>query len=238
MPKENQTKFQSTQNYVDIGEIREGILITRDGGLRMILMSSAINFDLKSEQEQNALIGQYQNFLNSLNFPIQILMHSRKLDLTNYLEKLQQRSLVEKNQLIKIQIDDYVIFIKRLLTIANIMDKKFYIVIPMNPPSVQSRGFFDKIFNPVNKMNVQISPTEFKTFKERLLERANTVISGLGSLGIRTIPLTTQQIIELFYSSYNLEVSIKEKLTEAQNLEAPIVKPQPEKKESDSSQNI
>ena len=222
--KSKKKKKLSTQDYIDIGEIREGIVINRDGGLRLILMASAINFDLKSEQEQNALIGQYQNFLNSLTFPIQILMHSRKLDLTGYLEKLRQKSLIEKNQLIKIQIDDYVVFVKRLLTIANIMDKKFYIIIPMNPPSVQSRNFFDKILNPINRLDVKISPQEFKRFKNELSERANTIISGLGSLGIRTIPLNTQQVIELFYSSYNLEEAIKEKLTPSEELESPIIK--------------
>jgi len=214
---------QSTQDYVDIGEIRDHIVITPDGGLRMILLASAINFALKSEDEQNALVAQYQGFLNSLTFPIQILMQSRRLDLTTYLEKLKQKALVEKNQLIKIQIDDYIIFVRRLLTIANIMDKSFYVIIPMNPATVQQRGLFDKLLNPTNKLNVKISPQEFVSFKQQLNERANTVISGLGSLGVRTIPLNTQQIIELLYSSYNLEEATKEKLTEAVDLNAPVI---------------
>ena len=227
MPKKKSTsKISSTQDYIDIGEIRDGIIITKEGGLRMILLASAINFDLKSEKEQNALIGQYQNFLNSLEHPIQILMQSRKLDLTDYLEKLKQRSLIEKNQLIKIQMDDYIVFIRRLLSIANIMDKKIYIIIPMDPPSVQSRSFFDKLFNPLNKLQVKISPAEFESYKKQLLERANTVVSGLSPLGIRVIPLNTQQIIELFYSSFNLEEATKEKLLQVDNLESPIIKRQ------------
>lgn len=219
MPKTSHT----TQDYIDIAEIREGIVITKEGGLRMILMASAINFSLKSEEEQNALIGQYQNFLNSLNHTIQILMQSRRLDLTGYLEKLRQKSITEKNALIKIQIDDYIVFIKRLLTIANIMEKRFYIVIPLNPPNIQQRGVFDKLLNPINRLNVKISPQEFFHFKQELEERASTIISGLGGLGIRVIPLTTQQIIELFYSSYNLEEASKEKLIQAEDLEAPLI---------------
>lgn len=213
----------TTQDHINLGEIRDGIVITRDGGLRVVMLATSINFALKSEQEQNALIGQYQTFLNSLNFPIQIIMQSRKLDLTSYLKNLSDRTIKEENELIKVQINDYVEFIGRLINIANIMDKKFYVVVTLDPPNVKKRGIFDKIFNPTSRMEVKISTTEFKSFKQELTERASVIISGLTSLGVRVAPLNTQQIIELFYGVYNPEESTKERLTNAEELETPMV---------------
>lgn len=217
-----------TQQYLDIGEIRESIIILKEGELRLLLLANSINFALKSEQEQQALIGQYQSFLNSLDFPIQIVMQSRKLDLTNYLKKLEERSEKEKNELIKIQTIDYVAFIKRLINIANIMDKKFYIVVPLNPVNVEKRGLFDKLFHPTSRLTVKISDTEFKSYREELLQRANVIISGLGSLGVKIAPLNTQQIIELFYGIYNPEEASKERLIEEENLEAPLIEAETE----------
>lgn len=213
----------ATQNYINIGEIRDGIIITRDGGLRMVLLATSINFALKSEQEQNGLIGQYQNFLNSLSFPIQIVMHSRKLDLTNYLNELENRIKEEDNELIKVQIADYVQFVRRLISVANIMDKKFYCVIPLDPLNLKKRNLFDKIISPVNKMQVKISPSEFKSFKEEIMQRANVVASGLGGIGVRAAPLNTQQIIELFYGIYNPEEATKERLISANELESSVI---------------
>lgn len=229
----------STQSYVDIGEIRNGILILKDGRLRLVLLATSINFALKSEQEQNAIIGQYQNFLNSLNFNLQIVMQSRRLDLTGYLKKLSERGEQEKNELIKIQTIDYVQFIKRLITVANIMDKKFYIVIPLDPVNLQKRGLFDKIFHPTTKLQVKISDVEFKSYHEELLEMANVVIAGLSSLGVRAAPLNTQQLIELFYGVYNPEESTKERLIESQNLESPLIESEVEKPQNiKSAENL
>jgi len=212
-----------TQDHIDFAEIRNGIVILRDGGLRLILLTTSINFALKSDQEQNALIGEYQAFLNSLNFPIQILMQSRKLDLTAYLQSLEQKLQTEKNELIKIQIIDYVSFVRRLLAVTNIMHKQFYIVVPFDPINIKKRSLFDKVFAANSKLEVSISPTEFESYKQELMERAGVVASGLSGMGIRAIPLNTQEAIELFYDIYNPDESNKERLIEVDKLEAPMI---------------
>lgn len=220
----------STQDHINIARIQDGVIITRDGGLRMILLVSAVNFALKSEQEQNALIFQYQNFLNSLTFPLQIVIQSRQLDLTGYLAKLEERLTDEGNELLQIQIEDYIDFVKRLITIANIMDKKFFIVIPYDTPSLHQRSFFDSLFHP-KKTAPDISLPEFKRFREELLQRTNVVMSGLSPLGIRSIPLDTQQLIELYYQTFNPEEGQKEKLGDEEQLVAPLIESEAEGKQ-------
>jgi len=219
-------KRASTQAHLDIVEIREGITILKDGGLRMTLLASSVNFALKSEQEQNAIVMGYQNFLNSLTFPIQILMQSRRLDLEKYLQKLELRLKSETNELIQIQINDYIAYIRKLVTIANIMEKKFFIVIPYAPPKAQTRSFFDQILNPTANRAPLMSEIEFKKYREEMTERANVVAGGLGALGVKIISLSTQQVIELLYSSYNLEEAEAEKLVENQNLSGSIIEKQ------------
>lgn len=216
-------KLHSTQEYLEIAEIREGIVILRDGSMRIVLLASAINFALKSEKEQNALIFQYQNFLNSLTFPIQIVMQSRKIDLAPYLTKLEERLDLEENELLQIQINDYMQFINRLIKIANIMDKKFFVVIPFTPPGLQKRTLFDKILHPSRLTVMEISETEFKSYKEELAERANIVLNGLSALGIRTATLDTQQVVELLYATYNPEEASKERLTQIEDLAQPVI---------------
>lgn len=223
-------KTSPTQQYLDISEIRDGVIITRDGGLRAVLLATSINFALKSEQEQNAIVGQYQLFLNSLNFPLQIVMQSRKLDLTNYLKKLEDKLDTQKNELIKIQITDYVAFIRKLITVANIMDKKFYAVVQFNPPNLQKRNLFDKIFHPGSTLSVKISTDEFKIYRQELMERVNVIVNGLGSLEVRSAMLNTQQVIELFYGLYNPEEAAKERLIEEKALESPLISKEQAKK--------
>lgn len=226
-------KHPSTQEHINIARIQDGVIITRDGGLRMVLLVSAVNFALKSEQEQNALIFQYQNFLNSLSFPIQIVIQSRQLDLSGYLAKLEERLTDETNELLQTQIEDYIEFVKKLVTIANIMDKKFFLVIPFDPPNLKQRSFFDKLFHP-KKTAVDISLPEFKRYREELLQRANVIMGGLSPLGIRSIPLDTQQLIELFYQTFNPEEGQKEKLGEEEALVAPVIEAESEAPQSQS----
>lgn len=227
--KQEPIKKPSTQEHLDVAEIREGIVILKDGGLRMILMASSINFALKSEAEQNAITMRYQGFLNSLNFPIQILMQSRKLDLEKYLQKLEIRLKQEINELIQIQINDYIDYIRKLVTVANIMDKKFFIVIPYTPSQVQARGIFDKLINPTKNIAPTFSEVEFKKYKEEMIQRGNVVANELGAIGVKVIPLSTQQIIELLYSSYNLEEAQSEKLTDIDDLASNLVQKQKNK---------
>lgn len=221
--KQSPKTISSTQEHLNIAEIKDGLIILKDGGLRMVLLASSINFALKSEQEQNAITAGYQNFLNSLSFNIQILMQSRRLDLEHYLQKLQVRLKEETNELIQLQINDYIEYIRKLITIANIMEKKFFVVIPFTPPKVQSRTIFDKLFR-FNAISApRISDLEFKKYKEEMIQRANVIASGLGALGVKVVPLSTQQIIELLYSSYNLEEAESQKLTEFEQVSSSIV---------------
>lgn len=218
----------STQEHLKFAEIHEGMVITKTGELRAILMASSINFSLKSEQEQNAIIFAYQNFLNSLEFPIQILLQSRKLDLGKYLAKLKNIASKQTNELLKMQTEGYIDFISKLITFAHIMDKKFYVVIPfLPPPKIQPGAGLLK--GGSKQPIVQMSIDEFHSYKQELEQRVQVVQAGLGSVGIRSEPLNTQQIIELFYGIYNPEESMKEKLTDYEHLIAPLVESEIEK---------
>ena len=214
----------STQDALRFAEIHNDTIVLKDGNLRQILLCSSINFALKSEQEQNALIFAYQNFLNSLDFPLQILMQSKKLDLSNYLAKLTQKAGEQQNELLRAQTLDYIDFIKRLINLANIMDKRFYVVVPyMIPPKM------DTIKNPMQNQQIKITSEEFDSYKKELEQRVHVVETGLGAIGIRTALLNTQQLIELLYGVYNPEEAHKEKLTDAENLTGEIVKSEIEK---------
>lgn len=215
-------KIQSTQKYLDILVIKEGIIILKDGGLRSILKVSSLNFALKSEEEQSGLINQYQGFLNALKFDIQIVMQSRRLDLYNYMRYLKEVAQQQTNEMVKIQTEDYINYIERLLTKANIMDKRFYVVIPFFPTGVQQKGWIDKILGG-SKTTIQFSAEQFKSHKEQLLERANIVTQGLGGMGLKVTPLATQEIIELLYGIYNPEEAMSERLVEAGGLSAPVI---------------
>lgn len=221
--KNNQSS--STQDILKFSEIRDGIVVTRTGELRAILLVSSINFALKSEQEQNAIVFAYQNFLNSLEFPIQIVMQSRKLDLGNYLKKLKEASGTQTNELLRTQTLDYIDFITRLINIANIMDKKFYIVVSYTPPP-KLQTVPGKTQGPI-----QITTEEFNTYKQELTQRVTIAQNGLGSIGLRIAQLDTQQIIELLYGIYNPEEAAKEKLTPYEQLTTNIVQSELEQNE-------
>lgn len=225
-------KITSTQEILKFSEIHEGIVITKTGELRAVLMVSSINFALKSEQEQNAIIYAYQNFLNSLNFSIQILMQSKKLDLTKYLATLKETAAKQINELLKIQTLDYIDFVGRLINIANIMDKKFYVVIPFMPP-IQLQPTAKKPAN-APKMTLE----EFNSYKQELAQRIQVVAGGLGSTGMRSAQLNTQQIIELFYNIYNPEESTKQKLVEMQSLTGPMVESEIEKPQTQEAPKV
>lgn len=219
----NNKQIGSSQEILKFAEIHNDTLVLKDGNLRQILLCSSINFALKSEQEQNAIVYAYQNFLNSLNFPIQILMQSKKLDLSNYLKKLSEKAAGQKNELLRAQTLDYIDFIKRLINLANIMDKRFYVVVPFIIPPKLGPGQTQMI----------LSSQEFEKYKTELEQRVQVVTSGLGSIGIRTAKLNTQQLIELFYGVYNPEEGSKEKLIEVENLTGDVVKSEIERKIDD-----
>lgn len=213
----------STQQFIDIAGIREGIIILKNGGYRLILSTSAVNFSLKSEQEQNSLVFQYQSFLNSLHFPIQIVIQSKKLDLNQYLKKLNTAKEKQKNELLRLQMEDYSEFVSQLINVANIMKKNFYVVVSYDPINISGGSIIDKIFKKNAPANIKISDVEFKRHKDELVERANVLASGLGSMGIRCVQLNTEEIIELFYKIYNPEMADKERFEDVESIDSSVV---------------
>lgn len=213
-------QIASTQDILQFAQIRDNTAILRDGNLRQIILCSSINFALKSEQEQNAIIFQFQGFLNSLSFPIQILMQSKQLDLTNYLAKLEKIAAAQTNGLLKAQTTDYIDFIGKIIVRQNIMDKRFYVVIPyMLPVNLNTV----KASSSKNAPKTTITPENFQKYKIELEQRVQVVQNGLETLGIRSATLNTQQIIELLYGVYNPEEASKEKIVEAEALSGQVV---------------
>lgn len=217
----------STQDTLLIAEIRDGVVVMRDGSMRAVIMASAINFDLMSPQERDSVEYAYQSFLNSLHFPIQIQIKSQKIDLDGYMAKLQQLRQDQDNELLGMLMDDYIANIQSLIEEVNIMDKQFYVVIPYFPPAmtkVKSANIATGIAGALKKQSVTtVSETDFKAFKEELAQRVQLVSGGLGQIGVRNIPLNTQELIDLYYTAYNPDVAQTQRLTEAAQLQTAAV---------------
>ncbi|MEK7082464.1 MAG: hypothetical protein AAB915_02190 [Patescibacteria group bacterium] len=193
------------QQFLAIDSIREDVVVLKDGGLRVILMCSSFNFALKSSDEQDAVIFQYQNFLNALDFPIQFVIHSRRLNIEPYLEALAERQKEETSELLKVQIGEYQEFIKTFVNSTNIMSKTFYAVVPFTPAIVEKGGFLTGALS-ILGIAAKKSAGESAVFEERknqLWQRVDTVMEGLRRFGIRSAPLNTEELIELFYGLYN-----------------------------------
>lgn len=213
------TKLPSTQKYLDIAEIKDDTVILNDGSLKAVLLVSSINFALKSEEEQEAIIQNYVNFLNSLRSPLQIIIQSRLLNIDYYLLNLEQTRKEIINELLKTQITDYIQFIRELIKLGDIMSKRFYVVISYNPLGSQKKGFFTQateLFSSASK--IALERKKFEKYKIVLSREVNYIISGLSSMGIKSIRLDTQSLIELFYNCYNFEVTQREKLEKLSKL--------------------
>jgi hypothetical protein len=201
------TSKSSTQQYVDVDEIREGVIVLKTGALRAVLLVSSLNFDLKSSDEQEGIILQYQNFLNSLDFPVQIVVSSRRFNIEPYLELLSEREKQQENDLLRFQITEYKEFVKNLTEVSNIMSKFFYVVIPFSSVEDQKSGFGDKMFGIFkSKQAVNSHPELFETYRSQLLQRVDHVTAALSSTGVHVTALETEEIIELLYNSYNPSV--------------------------------
>ncbi len=217
----------STQDSLLIAEIRDGVVVMRDGSLRAVIMGSAINFDLMSASERDSVEYAYQNFLNSMHFPIQILIKSQKIDLDGYIGKLQQLRTDQDNDLLALLMDDYIANIKALIEEVNIMDKQFYVVVPYFPPvlnSMKSKNVATGLAGVFKKQAVTtLGETDFAAYKEELSQRVQLVSSGLGQIGVRNIPLNTQELIDLYYSAYNPDTAQNQKLVDAAQLQTAAV---------------
>jgi len=215
----------STQENVPIAGIKDGIVILSNGQYRMVLEISAVNFSLKSEEEQNSLVMQYQSFLNSIHFPIEIVIRSKRLDLAPYINKIKQLNEKQTNELLKIQTTDYIDFVGQLINLANIMKKTFYVVLGYQPLTVGQGTVLDKLFNRNKNVmtSLKISDEEFNHNSKELRTRGQDVAQGLGSMGLHCKQLNTEEVIELFYGIYNPEIAGKERLTEAENISSAYV---------------
>lgn len=195
----------SAQDFVPIKEVRDGIIVLKDGSMRAILLASSVNFALKSTDEQQAIIFQFQNFLNSINFSIQIYTQSRKLDIRPYIALLEERIHNQVGDLMKMQTREYVEFVKNFTESTNIMTKSFFIVVPytqvlLNPGKSFKSGFFGKKSKEEKKLEAE---SEFEEKRSQLQQRIEVVEQGLVRCGVRIAPLGTEELIELFYKIFN-----------------------------------
>jgi hypothetical protein len=197
---------KSTQSFLRISEIKNDTVVMDDGTLRAIIAVSSTNFDLKSQDEQNSIIYNFQRFLNSLDFSIQILMQSRKMEIGSYLEKLKKLAEKQTNELLRVQTNEYIEFISRLIENASIMNKNFYIVVPLGDSIFpKAAGFMSRVFGKGKEKQVTQRIENFEKAKEKLDNRATSLSSNLSGIGIRAERLKTEQIIQLYYNSYNFE---------------------------------
>ena len=191
-----------TQEIIPIKEIKDGVVILKDNSLHMILMASTLNFALKSDDEQNAIVLQYQNFLNSLDFPVQFFIESRDLDIAPYISTLEEEEKKQINELLRIQIREYIEFIKNFVKTTSIVSKTFYIVVSYIPSGFGGgENFLDKIFK--KKTNQIAGDSKFDENKLQLQQRADVIQQGLVRSGIRIVSLNTEELIELFYKIFN-----------------------------------
>lgn len=206
----------STQLYLRIAEIHNDIIALKNGGLRAILEVGSVNVNLKSEDEQNALTQSYQNFLNSLEFPIQIVVRSKKVDISGYLGKLQQAGKKQKNELLKNQISEYSEYIRRLVEFADIMEKQFYVVIPHDPLRAKNVNSFQKFWNFIHPADsvgaIRRRQKEFGGFAKDLNQRVDSVAAGLEGCGLQSRRVVTSELIQLFYEIYNPLTARNEKV--------------------------
>jgi hypothetical protein len=199
----------ATQEFVPIKEVRDGIVILKDGGMRAILLCSSLNFSLKSEDERTAILLQFQDFLNSLDFSIEIVIQSRKLDIRPYIALLEGREKAQTNNLMKIQVREYIEFIKNFTENTNIMTKSFFIVVPYSP-AILNTGVAKNVENigsrfglGTKKEQAVAAESNFDENRTQLEERLSVVEQGLVRTGIRVARLGTEEVIELFYKAFN-----------------------------------
>ncbi|MDO8594647.1 MAG: hypothetical protein Q7R93_04005 [bacterium] len=199
---------RASQEFVKIKEVRDGIVILKDGGLRAVLMASSINFALKSEDNQQAIISQFQNFLNSLDFSLQIVVQSRRFDIKPYIALLEERVKGQKNELLKLQTREYIGFVKKFTEGTNIMNKSFFLVVPYSPAIVElssGGGIGMKIkegFGGGKKTTAQ-KDKGFEEHRAQLEQRVSVVEQGLVRTGIRVAQLGTEEVVDLFYQLFN-----------------------------------
>lgn len=196
-------KTKAAQDFVPIKEVRGGVIVLKDESLVGIMLASSLNFGLKSGDEQEAILAQFQYFLNSLDFTVQFFVQSRRLDIRPYIALLEDRLKAQNEDLMKIQVTEYIDFIKTFTERSNIMSKHFFIAIPYSPPIVDiGKSIQEKVFGKTT-LAAREKDIGFEEQRTQLEQRMGVVEQGLVRCGIRTAPLGTEEVIELLYKEFN-----------------------------------
>ena len=199
-------KASPTQQFVPIKEVRDGVIVLKDGSMRAILLASSLNFALKSADEQQSIIFQFQNFLNSLNFSVQISVQSRRLDIRPYIALLEGRYKEQTTDLMRLQTREYIEFIKSFTEQTNIMTKNFFVVVPYTPPIIGggNTSIASSLFSKKNKAEeIAEKSATFEEHRSQLVQRLEVVQQGLVRCGIRVVQLGTEEMVEVFYKIFN-----------------------------------
>jgi len=193
----------ATQDFIPVEKIKEGIMILKNQSLRGILIVSSLNFGLKSAEEQTAIIYQFQSFLNSLDFQVQILTSSRRINMTGYIEKLKKMEVEQKNELLKIQTSEYIKFIEEIIGAGSIMTKSFYVIVPYYPLTELTNFFPEESDKNKKEKKDQLTEDKFQAAKYQLYQRMEYISLGLRRCGLKSAPLNTGEIIELLWADYH-----------------------------------
>lgn len=210
----------STQNTLLLSEVRDNMVVMADGSFRAVIACKSINFDLMSSRERDGIEYSYQNFLNSLNNPIQILIRSQRVDIGPYLDKMMAIRRNQDNMLLGVLMDDYINFIDMLSQEANIMDKSFYIAVPYYTDGdisnivEQGKGFFGRLFTSNKNVITKIDTSTYEKAKSEIRNRVDNVVAGLSQMGIQSKQLTTRELGELYYNFYNPDTAVREQLVD------------------------
>jgi len=218
--KEEEKQLSATQSILPIVDIKDNIVITETGEMKVVLKTNGINFDLYDDKEKQQIIFAFQTFLNSLDFPIQILIQSRPVNIDPYIQKLRELSIRQPSEALKIETYEYIRFIEDLSKLGTLMDKFFYVIINYMPPVQSPQTIWQKLASLLKPKPQIVVIHNFEKAKREIFERVKVVASNLSGLGLEVVQLTTPELIELFFSSYNPGSRLRsgEVLEEIQNL--------------------
>lgn len=192
-----------TQNFVSIKDIKDNVVIQKNGQMTMVLLASSVNFALKSLDEQRAILFQFQQFLNTLDFTLQIYIQSRKLNIEPYLEVLGELDVKQENDLMRTQLREYIEFIRTFTADVDVMSKNFFVVIPYSPVKINLAKGITNLFTPGQATTATANEMHFEEHRIQLEQRAGVVTEGLARVGVRTVTLQKDDLVELFYHLYN-----------------------------------
>lgn len=205
--------FSASQAHLPIAEIKHDTAVLKDGTLRAMLLVSSINFALKNEDEQNAIVASYVSFLNGLDHPLQVVIQSRKLNIRPYIDSLLTREKEQTNELLRVQTADYRSYVSELVSLGEIMSKQFFVIVPYDPLSNKQRGFWSRFMEVLNPAaTVKLKDERFLSRKADLDMRVRQIESGLKSMGLEVARLDTQSLVELFYTTFNPDIALSEPL--------------------------